>query len=162
MFLKCLVTPQQINWRGRLRKSFRVPPQLHLFNQATAAAWPPRPFHSFLPPKKTRTDQMQQMKLCGNSVNPQASLRMDVAIPNFVHSHLLLFSTVGTLPEGYVCNVPLPRVPKIQRARSHQVTKIPDYYKDSYAVPMYDITHKLVGSAAYAFSPTCHAIAINT
>jgi hypothetical protein len=69
---------------------------------------------------------------------------------------------VGTLPEGYVPNVPLPRVPKIQRARSHQVTKIPDYYEDSYAVPTYDITCKLVESAAYAFSPTWHDIAINT
>jgi hypothetical protein len=69
---------------------------------------------------------------------------------------------VGTLPEGYVRNVPLPRVPKILRARSHQVTKIPDYYEDSYAVPTYDITRKLVGSAAYAFSPAWHAIAINT
>ncbi len=64
---------------------------------------------------------------------------------------------VGTLPEGYVRNIPLPRVPKIQRARSHQVTKIPDYYKDSYAVPKYDITRKLVGSSAYAFSPAWHA-----
>ncbi len=70
--------------------------------------------------------------------------------------------TVGTLPEGYVRNVPLPRVPKIQRARSHQVTKIPDYYEDSYAVPRYDITRKLVGSAAYAFSLAWHAIAPNT
>ncbi len=69
---------------------------------------------------------------------------------------------VGTLPEGYVLNVPLPRVPKIQRARYHQVTKIPDYYEDSYAVPTYDSTRKQVGSTAYAFSPTWHDIAINT
>jgi hypothetical protein len=34
---------------------------------------------------------------------------------------------VGNLPKGYVCNVPLPRVPKTQRARSHPVTTIPDY-----------------------------------
>jgi hypothetical protein len=70
--------------------------------------------------------------------------------------------TVGTLPEGYVHNVPLPRVSIIQRARFHQVTKIPDYYEGSYAVPVYDIAFKLVRSAAYAFSPAWHAIAINT
>jgi hypothetical protein len=73
-----------------------------------------------------------------------------------------LKAAVGTLPEGYVRNVPLPRVPKIQRARSHQVTKIPDYYKDSYAVSTYDITRKQVESTAYAFSPTWHDIAFNT
>ena len=43
---------------------------------------------------------------------------------------------VGTLPKGYVRNVLLPRVPKVQRARSHPDTTIPDYYKDTYIVPM--------------------------
>ncbi len=69
---------------------------------------------------------------------------------------------VGTLPEGYLRNVPLPQVTTIQRARSHQVTKIPDYYKTPYVIPTYGTTRSLVESAAYAFSPAWHAIAINT
>jgi hypothetical protein len=69
---------------------------------------------------------------------------------------------VGNLPKGYVRNVPLPRVPESQRAECHQVLKIPDYYEDSYVGPTYDTTRRLVESAAYAFSPAWHAIAINT
>jgi hypothetical protein len=69
---------------------------------------------------------------------------------------------VGTLPEGYVHNVPLPQVPKIQRAHSYQVNKIPDYYKALYIIPTYETTRSIVESAAYAFSPAWHAIAINT
>ncbi len=69
---------------------------------------------------------------------------------------------VGTLPKCYVRNVPLPRVPKTQRARSHQDTIIPDYYKNPYLIPTYDSPRSIVESAAYAFSPTWHAIAINT
>ncbi len=49
---------------------------------------------------------------------------------------------VGTLPKGYVHNVPLPRVPESQRAECHQVLEIPDYYKDSYVGPTYDTTHR--------------------
>ena len=62
---------------------------------------------------------------------------------------------VGTLPEGYICNVPLPRVPVRQSA-------IPDYYEDQYGVPTYITPRSLVESAAYAFSPAWQAIAINT
>ena len=32
------------------------------------------------------------MKLCGNPVDPNAGARMDVAITDFLHSHLLPFS----------------------------------------------------------------------
>jgi hypothetical protein len=69
---------------------------------------------------------------------------------------------VETLPEKYVGNVPSPQVPKTQRALSHQVNKIPDYYKALYILPMYETTRSIVESAAYAFSPAWHAIAINT
>jgi hypothetical protein len=69
---------------------------------------------------------------------------------------------VGTLPKGYIRNVPLPRVPESQRAECHQVLKIPDYYEDSYVGPTYNTTCRLVESAAYVFSPAWHAIAINT
>ena len=69
---------------------------------------------------------------------------------------------VGTLPKGYVRNVPLPRVPKVQRARSHPVTTIPDYYKDTYIVPKQDIPRSLVRDATYAPPPAWHIIAINT
>ena len=69
---------------------------------------------------------------------------------------------VGTLPKGYVRNVPLPRVPKVQRARSHPVTMIPDYYKETYIVPTQDIPCSLAGDATYAPPQAWHAIAINT
>jgi hypothetical protein len=69
---------------------------------------------------------------------------------------------VGTLPQGDVHNVPLPKVPKIQRAQSSHQVPIPDYYENTYVVPTYDTPRRLVESAAHAFSPTWHAIAINT
>jgi hypothetical protein len=90
---------------------------------------------------------------------------------NFLSSNFLEYVTIiinycaaiiGTLPTGYVRNVPLPQVPKRQRAKSHQVHKIPEYYKDAYLVPMYDTTCRLIESTAYAFSPAWHNIAINT
>ena len=71
------------------------------------------------------------------------------------HRPSTLKGCVGTLPEGYVRNVPLPRVPVLQSA-------IPDYYEDQYGVPTYITPRSLVESAAYAFSPAWQAIAINT
>mgnify|MGYP006158173241 CR=1 FL=1 len=38
---------------------------------------------------------MQQMRLCGNSANPSAPAKMDVAIADFIHSHLLPFSVAS-------------------------------------------------------------------
>ena len=72
---------------------------------------------------------------------------------------------VETLPQGYVCNVPLPRVPRVQSATSHitvPTIPIPDYYATPYVVPTYVSPCRLIESAAYAFSPAWHAIAINT
>jgi hypothetical protein len=69
---------------------------------------------------------------------------------------------VGTLPKGYVGNVPLPRVQVRQSAQSHQVHTIPDYCNTPYVVPAYVAPRSLVERAAYAFSPAWHAIAINT
>jgi hypothetical protein len=71
--------------------------------------------------------------------------------------------TVGTLPQGYIRNVPLPQVPRGQSAKSRtQVHTIPDYYETPYVVPTYVSPRSIVESAAYAFSPAWHAIAINT
>jgi hypothetical protein len=70
---------------------------------------------------------------------------------------------VGTLPQGYIRNVPLPRVPKGQSAKSRtQVHTIPGYYATPYVVPTYVNPRSIVESATYAFSPAWHAIAINT
>jgi hypothetical protein len=75
---------------------------------------------------------------------------------------MALMCAVGTLPEGYVCNLPLPRVPQGQTAQSHQTTKIPDYYKDTYVVPTYDSPRSMgEKEAAFAFSSAWHALAIN-
>ncbi len=41
---------------------------------------------------------------------------------------------VGTLPQGYIRNVPLPRAPVCQRAKIQQVRTIPGYYKEPYFV----------------------------
>ena len=70
---------------------------------------------------------------------------------------------VGTLPQGYIRNVPLPRVPKGQSAKSRtQVHTIPGYYATPYVVPTYVSPRSIIESATYAFSPAWHAIAINT
>ena len=42
--------------------------------------------------KKVKGAPVTQMKLCGNAVDPNAPARMDVAIADFIHSHLLSFS----------------------------------------------------------------------
>jgi hypothetical protein len=72
-----------------------------------------------------------------------------------------LASDVGTLPKGYVCNIPLPRVPRVQNTQSHQATKIPDYYKDICLFPTYNRPCNIVRRAAFAFSPARQALAIN-
>jgi hypothetical protein len=69
---------------------------------------------------------------------------------------------VGTLPKGYVRNVPLPRVPLQQSTRTQVRHMIPDYYELPYGVPMHISPCSIVESAAYAFSPAWHTIAINT
>ncbi len=59
---------------------------------------------------------------------------------------------VWTLPEGYIHNVPLPWVPRVQGAKSRvQVHAIPDYYKTMYTVPMYISPCSRVESVAYAY-----------
>ncbi len=60
---------------------------------------------------------------------------------------------VGTLPKGYVRNIPLPRVPVRQSALAHKVQAIPDFYEDPYSVSTYGIPRSIVERAAYAFSP---------
>ncbi len=65
-------------------------------------------------------------------------------------------------PQGYVRNVPLPRVPLRQSTTTSQAHMILNYYEVLYIVPTYNTPHSIVESAAYAFSPAWHAIAINT
>jgi hypothetical protein len=67
----------------------------------------------------------------------------------------------GTLPQGYLRNIPLPRVPRGQSTQSHQATWIPDYYEDRYVVPTYNSPHSIVERAAFAFSPAWQVLAIN-
>ncbi len=69
---------------------------------------------------------------------------------------------VGTLPKGYVHNVPLPRVPIQQSPTSQVWHTIPDYYAVLYIAPTYASPCSIVESAAYAFSPSWQAISINT
>ena len=56
---------------------------------------PKRTASSFFDPKSKKPKSNStgtQMKLCGNPVDPNAGARMDVAITDFLHSHLLPFS----------------------------------------------------------------------
>ncbi len=46
----------------------------------------------FHPISKKARAPMLQMKICGNSTDPSAPARMDVAIADFIHSYLLPFS----------------------------------------------------------------------
>jgi hypothetical protein len=69
---------------------------------------------------------------------------------------------VGTLPEGYIRNVPLPRVPILQSTSSetrHQVHTIPDYYEGTYVVPTYNSPRSIVERAASSaiLSMPCNA-----
>jgi len=75
-------------------------------------------------------------------------------------STFYVIRSVGNLPQGYMCNVPLPRIPLRQSTSSNQTHMIPDYYKVPYGVPPYNTHHSIVENAAYAFSPAWHAIAI--
>jgi hypothetical protein len=50
------------------------------------------PNQFFVPISKKARGPMQQMRLCGNSADPSAPASMDVAITDFIHSHLLPFS----------------------------------------------------------------------
>ena len=81
-------------------------------------------------------------------------------------AEIFSFPTFGTLPQGYVRNVPLPRIPLRQSTStttsSNQIHMTPDYYEVPHGVPPYDTPCSIVENAAYAFSPAWHAIAINT
>ncbi len=69
---------------------------------------------------------------------------------------------VGTLPKGYIRNVPLPRLPLWQSPRSQVRHRIPDYHELPYVASTYTSPCSIVKSLAYAFSPAWHTIAINT
>jgi hypothetical protein len=65
---------------------------------------------------------------------------------------------VGTLPKGYVRNVPQSPTSQVSQVRH----TIPDYYELSFVDPTNDSPRSIVKSAAYAFSPAWQAIVINT
>ena len=46
----------------------------------------------FNPRKKPKSGRVTQMKLCGNAIDMNAGARINVAIADFIHSHLLPFS----------------------------------------------------------------------
>jgi hypothetical protein len=72
---------------------------------------------------------------------------------------------VGNLPEGYIHDVPLPRVPQDQstfQSRVPPVHTIPGYYKDMYVIPMYNGTCRIGERVALANSSRWQPLAINT
>jgi hypothetical protein len=72
---------------------------------------------------------------------------------------------VGNLPEGYICNVPLPRVPRDQstfQSRVPPVHTIPGYYEDMYVIPTYNSTGRIGERVAWANSSRWQPLAINT
>jgi hypothetical protein len=71
---------------------------------------------------------------------------------------------VGNLPKGYICNVPLPRVPQEWSTRQSRVLpdRIPHYSEDTYMIPTYKGTCRIGERIAKANSPPWQPIAINT
>jgi len=72
---------------------------------------------------------------------------------------------VGNLPEGYICNVPLPRVPRDQitfQSRVPSVHAIPVYYEEKHVIPTYNSTCRIGERVATANSPQWQPIAIKT
>ncbi len=72
---------------------------------------------------------------------------------------------VRNLPEGYMCNVPLPQVPRDQstfQSRVLHVHTIPHYYEDAYGIPTYKDTCRIGERVATANSPGWQSLAINT
>ncbi len=72
---------------------------------------------------------------------------------------------VGNLPEGYIRNVPLPRVPQDQsnfQSRVPHAHTIPHYYEDTYGIPTYIDTCRIGERVATANSPRWQSLAINT
>jgi hypothetical protein len=72
---------------------------------------------------------------------------------------------VGNLPEGYIRNVPLPRVPRDQstfQSRVPHVHRIPHYYEDTYGIPTYKDTCRIGERVATANSPQWQSLAVNT
>ena len=102
----------------------------------------------------------------GGSTNTNATHAAAAAAAITVNKQLTAVKSavahVGNLPQGYVRNVPLPRIPLRQSTSSNQVHMIPDYYEVPHGVPPYDTHRSIVENAAYAYSPAWHAIAINT
>jgi hypothetical protein len=78
---------------------------------------------------------------------------------HYIRQNLAHF--VGTLPQGYIRNVPLPRVP-IQQSPTSQIHTIPDYYNLPYVVPTYATPRSIVENTACVFSLAWQAIAIYT
>ncbi len=102
-----------------------------------------------------------------SNIRPPLKLNLFIFFQEILKTNLLGLlgvAGVGTLTKGYIRNVPLPRVPVIQSTSSeprHQVRRIPDYYKGTYVVPMYNSPRSIVEREAFAFFPAWHAIAIN-
>jgi hypothetical protein len=72
---------------------------------------------------------------------------------------------LGNLPEGYIQNVPLPRVPRDQstfQSRVHPVHTIPGYYEDMHVIPTYNSTCRTGERVATANSPQWQSLTINT
>jgi hypothetical protein len=87
-----------------------------------------------------------------------------LVLPRAAQPSTLKGCDVGTLPKGYIRNVPLPRVPIIKSPSSetrHQVHTISDNYEGTYIVPTYNSPCSIVERAAFAFSPAWQTIAID-
>jgi hypothetical protein len=72
---------------------------------------------------------------------------------------------VGNLPEGYIRNVPLPRVPRDQstfQSRVPTVHALPVYYEETHVIPTYISTCRIGERVTPANSPRWQHIAINT
>ena len=92
-------------------------------------------------------------------------IRVNWDTQNWSRGYLKNDIFVGNLLEGYIRNVPLPRVPWDQstfQSRMPTVHTIPGYYKDIHVIPTYNSTCRIGERVATPNSPQWQSLAINT
>jgi hypothetical protein len=105
---------------------------------------------------------------CGQDLMEEAFrdvnlMEYQISITNCDSFHRI--TVVGNLPEGYIPNVPLPRIPQDQstfKSRVPHVHTIPGYYKDMHVIPTYNSTCRSGERVATGNSPQWQPLAINS
>ncbi len=92
-------------------------------------------------------------------------MMMIVSMKRMYYLVMTALRIVGNLLEGYIRNVPLPRLPQDQstfQSRVPPVHTIPGYYEDMYVILTYNSTGSIGERVALANSSRWQPLAINT